>query len=241
MKNNPLLDEALEAIGALRSDGAHVHSITNSVAQNFTANVLLACGATVSMTANPVEVESFTANAKALHINLGTLDSNRIEAMRKASQVAESCSIPVTLDPVMIHLSNLRREIACELAGRSQMVRGNAKEIAALGIDDTEVCLVKTGKADEIAKNGTTVRVENGHPVMARVIATGCALGALISALSSKTDNPVAAALAGVLWFSVSGEIAAGKVSGPGSFQPAFLDELHTIPIDVIRREARLR
>ncbi len=51
-----LLKAAVNSIRALRADGALVHCITNTVAQNFTANVLLACGATPSMTVSPAEV-----------------------------------------------------------------------------------------------------------------------------------------------------------------------------------------
>jgi hydroxyethylthiazole kinase len=43
-----------------------VHCITNSVAQNFTANVLLAVGAVPSMTVAPDEIAEFVARADAL-------------------------------------------------------------------------------------------------------------------------------------------------------------------------------
>ncbi|MGI9352488.1 MAG: hydroxyethylthiazole kinase [Rhizobiaceae bacterium] len=241
MSNDQLLNEALEAISALRSEGAHVHSITNTVAQNFTANVLLACNATVSMTANHAEIESFVLNTEALHINLGTIDDGRIEAIKKAVAIAEKNSMPVSLDPVMIHISGQRRQLALEIATVARIVRGNARETDALGnsVDD-DTCLVKTGGIDEVWMADRKVGVKNGHPLLGRVIATGCALGALISALSAKTDDPFTAGLAGVLWFATAGEFAAQAVDGPGSFQPAFIDQLHAIPTETIRQMAEI-
>ncbi|MEM7214813.1 MAG: hydroxyethylthiazole kinase [Pseudomonadota bacterium] len=236
-----LLDDAMQAINALRSGGCHVHSVTNTVAQNFTANVLLACGATVSMTANPEEIESFLAKAQALHINLGTLDEKRVEAITKAVKFAGNNQIPVTLDPVMIHMSKVRQQLASDLAESASIIRCNQKEAEALGISGgSQTRLVKTGSIDEVETGDCTIKVKNGHPMMSKVIATGCAQGALISALSAKTSNLGSAALAGVLWFSVAGEVAAEKVNGPGSFQMAFLDELHGITVETIRRRAKL-
>ena len=59
-----------------------VHCITNAVAQNFTANVLLAAGAVPSMTLSVEEIGPFVAGANALLVNLGTFDHERREADR---------------------------------------------------------------------------------------------------------------------------------------------------------------
>ncbi|MEM9278345.1 MAG: hydroxyethylthiazole kinase, partial [Pseudomonadota bacterium] len=167
MPDPALLDQAIEVITALRGEGAHVHSITNTVAQNFTANVLLASGATVSMTANPKEIESFMQHANALHVNLGTLDDERVEAINKAVVMAQEKAIPITLDPVMIHVSEQRRELAKTLMKFPQIIRGNQSEINALDAKLAgEVCLVKTGQVDEIRQGGKVVKVENGHALM---------------------------------------------------------------------------
>ncbi len=236
-----LLDEAIEAIDVLRRDGARIHSITNTVAQNFTANVLLACNTKPSMTANPDEVEDFTSRANALHINLGTLDANRIQAIEKSITVANQRSIPVLLDPVMAHVSPLRAEFAGEIMDRTSIIRGNIHEIKTLGIEtEPRSCIVMTGESDRVLHKDISFTVNNGHPIMAKVIATGCALGALITALSSKTDCPACASAAGLIWFGVAGEIAASKTQSPGSFAPYFIDALYETSIDTLRQQARL-
>jgi hydroxyethylthiazole kinase len=236
-----LLDEAIETILVLRRDGARIHSITNTVAQNFTANVLLACNTKPSMTANPDEVEAFTSRADALHINLGTLDAERILAIRNSISIANKLKIPVLLDPVMANVSQLRASFAEEIAERTTIIRGNEQEINVLGIEDpSSLCVVKTGEQDQVLHESTCITVDNGHPIMAKVIATGCALGALITALSSKTDCPITASVAGLLWFGIAGEISAENSNGPGSFSPMFIDALYDVELDVLRDKAKL-
>ena len=69
-----------QCVARFRASKPHVHCITNSVAQNFTANVLLAAGATPSMTIAAEEIGDFVSMADALLINLGTMDSARTKA-----------------------------------------------------------------------------------------------------------------------------------------------------------------
>lgn len=236
-----LLDNALETIHVLRRDGARIHSITNTVAQNFTANVLLACNTKPSMTVNPDEVHAFTSRADALHLNLGTLDKGRVSAIKKALEIANTRSIPVLLDPVMAHVSPLRAEFASEIMNRTSIIRGNIHEIKTLGIqEDATSCIVTTGEEDQILHRGHSFAVHNGHPIMAKVIATGCALGGLITALSAKADNAAHASIAGLIWFGIAGEIAATKSQSPGSFVPYFIDALYETPIDTLKEKAKL-
>src|SRR3979490_1534953 len=59
-----LPDIAADIFARLRARNPRVHCITNAVAQNFTANVLLAAGAVPSMTVDPVEIAEFVARAQ---------------------------------------------------------------------------------------------------------------------------------------------------------------------------------
>ncbi len=72
-----LVERVLQAIDTLRSKQPRVHCITNTVAQNFSANVLLACGAIPSMTVAHDEIPDFTSRADGLLINLGTMNAER--------------------------------------------------------------------------------------------------------------------------------------------------------------------
>ncbi|MEO0327067.1 MAG: hydroxyethylthiazole kinase [Pseudomonadota bacterium] len=231
----------LGSIDQLRTKSAHVHSITNTVAQNFTANILLACGATVSMTANPDEIAGFVKKADALHVNLGTLDPERMKAIRIALSVAEEKSIPIILDPVMVHMSGLRAEFAREIAKSASIIRGNASEMEYFdNSKQSETCFITTGATDTICYQNAIISVANGDRIMDRVIATGCALGALVAALSTRADNPMVAGLAALIWYGVAGEVAAEKVKGPGSFIPEFLDSLYAIETATIAERAQI-
>lgn len=239
-KHNALAD-ALEAISDLRSGRVQLHSITNTVAQNFTANVLLACGASVSMTTNPFEIDSFVQHANALHINLGTLDNERKKAITRAIYLADSENKPILIDPVKVDVSFYRRHFTQSFLASASIIRGNAQEMMALDFEDRDtVCFVQTGQSDTVEYAGQTVKISNGHPIMDQVIATGCAMGALVAALAATATSPYTAGIAGCLWFSVAGELAAETSKGPGSFQTAFLDALNSVEIDTIRERANL-
>jgi hydroxyethylthiazole kinase len=56
--------------------------MTNEVVQTFTANTLLALGASPAMVIEPEEASQFAAIASALLVNVGTLTQERATAMR---------------------------------------------------------------------------------------------------------------------------------------------------------------
>ena len=70
-------DIAATVLRRIREHAPRVHCITNTVAQQFTTNVLLAAGAVPSMTLSPQEIGGFVAGADALLVNLGTFDAER--------------------------------------------------------------------------------------------------------------------------------------------------------------------
>ena len=63
----------------LREKKPLVHNITNYVVMNFTANTLLAMGASPVMAHGVDEVEEMVALAGALVINIGTLSQQWLE------------------------------------------------------------------------------------------------------------------------------------------------------------------
>src|SRR6185312_12377262 len=109
-----------------------VHCITNGVAQNFTANVLLAAGGVPSMTLSPEEVSAFVAGAQALLVNLGTFDAERREAASLAVAAATRNQLPWVLDPVFVDRAPPRAAFALELIGLGpSVVRLNQAEFFA--------------------------------------------------------------------------------------------------------------
>ena len=55
-----LIEQITDAWQKLQQTAPLIQCMTNQVASNYTANVLLACGASPAMIDNPFEAESFT-------------------------------------------------------------------------------------------------------------------------------------------------------------------------------------
>lgn len=126
-------DRVLALLDLVRSRRPLVHNITNYVAMAVSANVLLSLGASPAMVHAAEEVEEFAGIADALVINIGTLSTPWIAAMRLAAATATRLGKPWVLDPVAAGATRLRTETALGLLGlRPSIVRGNAGEILAL-------------------------------------------------------------------------------------------------------------
>src|SRR5690242_21655774 len=113
---------AADVLARIRTRRPRVHCITNSVAQNFTANMLLSAGAVPSMTTDPAEIREFVASADALLVNLGTLDAARQAAIKAALAEAQG-RMPWVLDPVFVDRALSRATFALELAARRPNVK----------------------------------------------------------------------------------------------------------------------
>src|SRR5271154_6731572 len=132
-----LADIAADVLARIRERAPRVHCITNSVAQQYTANMLLAAGAVPSMTLSPEEIAGFVGGADALLVNLGTFDAERRSAIAAALGAMRQRRLPWVLDPVFIERSPSRAKFARELAARApSVVRLNHAEFAALAGHD---------------------------------------------------------------------------------------------------------
>src|SRR6185295_217458 len=184
-----------DILARLRARAPRVHCITNSVAQAFTANALLAAGAIPSMTLSADEIGAFVARADALLVNLGTFDEERRDAAVAALEVASERRVPWVLDPVFIDRSEPRAACARSLVAQNpDAIRLNGAEFVALsGAEpddaalaayalDTLAVVALTGTVDRITDGAQSVAIENGHPLMARVTAMGCAASAITAA-----------------------------------------------------------
>ena len=78
----------LELVEKLRTDQPLVHNITNVVVTNFTANGLLALGASPVMAYAEEEVEEMAGIADALVLNIGTLSSSVVRSIILAGKAA---------------------------------------------------------------------------------------------------------------------------------------------------------
>jgi hydroxyethylthiazole kinase len=244
---------ASDLLTRLRARAPRVHCITNAVAQHFTANVLLAAGAIPSMTISADEIGAFVARADALLVNLGTFDEERRAAAATAIEVAAEEGVPWVLDPVFIDRSEPRAAYAQSLVGQKpRAIRLNRAEFMALSsleledgalaryALDTLAVLALTGAVDEITDGARTVSIENGHPLMARVTAMGCAASALTGAFLAIESDPLVATAAALLCFGVAGSVAGERATGPGSFPAALLDALYALDKKILVEKARV-
>ncbi len=230
-----------------------VHCITNAVAQTFTANMLLAAGAVPSMTIAPKEVRAFAARADALLINLGTFDPERQKASLAAIGVANKAGIPWVLDPVFIDRSPPRAAFAKKLVAlKPRALRLNLAEFGALAGGKTDDAALArfakarrtvvglTGERDLVRDAARLAAIANGHPLMARVTAMGCAASALVGATLAVEPDAWKAAAAALIVIGVAGEIAAARARGPGSFAMEILDALYALDRDTLIARAKV-
>lgn len=230
-------------------------SITNYVAMNYTANALLAIGASPIMSSCQEEMEELAAAADSTVINIGCLDITQASAMMTAARTAAYFCKPWVLDPAGVGASRLRMRTVLDLLEyRPGILRGNAAEIMAIagkrarssGVDSGEDALAALDSAKELSgKYGIVVsvsgpvdvitdgeRVETvggGSPLMPRVTAMGCTATALSAAFCAVMEDPFEAAVEAMRTMARAGEIAGSGSGGPGSFSIKFLDALHTL------------
>lgn len=241
---------------ALRFSTPLVHCITNYVAMNSTANILLAAGASPAMLHAIEEVADFTAIAGALSINIGTISSTWGDAMLMAAKTAHLQDIPWVLDPVAVGATRFRQTLCAELLTyQPTVIRGNASEVLALmglagqgrGVDATAStqdaftgaialaqrhgCVVAmTGLEDFVTNGRHHYRLTGGHALMPKVTTLGCGLSALAAGfVASNRERPFEASIAALACFSLAGSRAGEHAIGPGSFQVALLDALYQL------------
>ena len=245
---------AAAVLDRLRSGAPRVHCITNSVAQNFTANVLLATGGVPSMTLSGEEIGAFVARSNALLVNLGTFDRERREATSIALDSAGQNGLPWVLDPVFVDRAEQRAGYARDLIFLGpKAVRLNHAEFSALSgaapSDEAVAAYARarntvvglSGETDRVTDGTRIATIANGHALMAKVTAMGCAVSALVAASLAVETDAWRATVAALTIVGVAGELAAAKASGPGSFAVAILDELHTLDEQKLIAHARLQ
>ena len=242
----------LPVLQAFRRCSPLVHCITNDVVQAFTANILLALGASPAMVVEPDEAEQFAAIADALLINVGTLTALQVQAIHRGIDSALAADTPWVLDPVAVGGLTFRTHLCQQIIQKKPAaIRGNASEIIALaglsgggrGVDSTDSAasalpaaqtlarqtggiVVVTGEVDYVTDGSRTRTVSGGSIMMTRVVGTGCALSAVVAACCALPGDRLDNITAGCGFMKQAGSLAAGQSQGLGSFAVCFLDAL---------------
>ncbi|TNJ59412.1 hydroxyethylthiazole kinase [Paenibacillus hemerocallicola] len=262
------VETSLALVNRVREKKPLVYNITNVVVTNFTANGLLALGASPVMAYAREEAADMARIAGALVANIGTLDESVIESIIVAGRSANAHGVPVLLDPVGAGATPYRTEAVRRILREVRLyaIRGNAAEIANVigehgeikGVDAGETpgsdaaelarlaaqrlgtIAVVTGRHDYVSDGSVTYRVSNGTPLLTAVTGTGCLLTSVIGAFAAVEPDAVAAAVSALAFYGVAAELAVDS-SGPdrpGTFQTELLNRLHTTGAEDVRIRA---
>jgi hydroxyethylthiazole kinase len=255
-------------LAAIREKRPLIHSITNYVVMNETANAILCLGALPIMAHAVEEMEEMVGIAGALVLNIGTLEPVWIDAMEVAGRRANELGIPVVLDPVGAGATKLRTDSSRRLLERVRIsiVRGNAGEVATLAGIASEVrgvesiaasapreeiarrfastygCTVAiTGAVDVVSDGHRTARISNGHLLLSKVVGTGCISSVMVGAFAAVQPDALQAAVGGLVALGIGGEMAA-QVSGdrPGTFHMELYNALYALDTDSITSRANV-
>lgn len=177
-----------EILAAMRANPPLVQCLTNHVAMNIAANVMLAAGASPAMASDVEEAEEFAGIAAAVTVNIGTLGASFVAGAEAAIRGAKAAGRPWVLDPVACQATGYRRRIAAEfLAQGPSIIRGNASEVLSLageasrgrgvdGLDSVAAAedgarrlavasgsvVAVTGEVDYVTDGRREVRIEGG-------------------------------------------------------------------------------
>lgn len=239
-------------INQLRKEKPLVVCITNDVVKAFTANSLLALGASPIMSGEKSEASDILKHAGALLINIGTASEEKILLFKEMAYYANQYNIPIVLDPVGYGASKFRKNLVdmllrdyeislvkgnagemFALSGREavtkgvdSIIEGNTLEIARAAYGALNVPVLVTGESDALVSGNNRVILRNGHEYQESITGSGCVLGGIIGGFLAldKSDESIVKA---TTVYNVSAENAAESAAGPGTFATQFIDALY--------------
>jgi hydroxyethylthiazole kinase len=245
-------EEIRKGFAAIGAASPFVYGLTNYVAANLNANVLLAVGAGPAIGAAADWPSVFPAGAGGMWINTAALMSSGPESLLTAARTAHAAGTPWVLDPVAVGAGAPEYDavVTSLLEFRPTIIRGNASELIALGggtggqgvettadsSDAVEVIarlslgtgavVAVSGPVDYISDGTRTVSVPGGDIRLTQVTGAGCSLGALCAAAAAAITDPFLAASVAHAAYAVAAERAGARTTGTGSFAVALIDEL---------------
>lgn len=252
----------------IRKEKPLIHHITNYVVANETANLTLAFGALPVMSHSIDEVSEMVSHARALLLNIGTLDKSQIESMIVAGKEANELGIPAILDPVGVGATSIRTDSARKIMKEVKIaaIRGNVAEISILagyqaaiagvealgGEEGIEIavkelahkwdCLVcATGVTDYVSDGRRLALINNGHPMLSTITGTGCMATTSLAIFLSVSENRFEYAVEGLATFGIIGELAAENADKlPGTFHQEIYNVTYNLTDETISRMKRV-
>src|SRR5262249_28463044 len=122
--------------------------------------------------------------------------------------------------------------------------RGGRRELAD-GVADYartgKTVIGLSGESDLVSDGERMVSIANGHPLMARVTAMGCAGSALIAACLAMEPDAFIATVAALLIIHIAGELSPEKSARPGSFPASIIDAVYNLDGPTLIDRAKVR
>ena len=241
---------------------------TNEVTINDCANVTLALGASPLMSYSYEEVNELVEISSAVVINIGTMNSDRLNLFLQAGKAANKYNKPVIFDPVGVFATKIRTKFVNKLLNevKFDVIKGNIAEIKFMcgfdvkgkgvdsfddGEDSSEIVkkaakkleciIVATGAIDYISDGETVIKIENGTDKLKAITGTGCMTGSLIGSYLGVTEDKLQAAIMGVLSMALAGELT-NKYNLPiGSFKVELMNNIYKLDKKIIEENAKIK
>ncbi|MFM2277955.1 MAG: hypothetical protein RLZZ444_186 [Pseudomonadota bacterium] len=240
-------------LAKLKANGPFVYGVTNYIAANLSANILLAVGAGPAIGVAADWPEAFAAGASGVWINAAGVMSNSPDRILAVAKSAQSAGTPWVLDPVAIGAgARIYDQFIRDLLDfKPTVIRGNASELIALagagtggkGVETTAssydalpvlndlaartgAVVAVSGVTDFITDGTNVVAVEGGDVRLTKLTGAGCSLGALIAAFLPSSESALSGAVAAHAIYAEAAERAGQTAHGTASFGIGFIDEL---------------
>ncbi|KAJ2156155.1 thiamine biosynthetic bifunctional enzyme [Coemansia sp. RSA 552] len=258
-----------DAFAAVRkaSEPPQVHHVTSSVAACDCASACLALGGQPTISGAACEQPELAAAASALVVSTGAGQTD--DVLREALRHAARHRKPVVLDvdSATPYRTGLARELLRDY--NIYAIRASAAGIAALvsapGAQPSNsdpvfsdpvgvICqlsrrcgclVIMTGAVGYLSDGSATFAIRNGHRLQdthaAAASISATALATHIYTPSSQAA-PLVGALAGAIAINIAAEHAAARsdVKGPGTFRPAFIDEMYSLTSEMLLEEMKI-
>lgn len=129
-----LLNKIVSIMNKVKNENPLTICITNAVTINDCANAILAIDGSPAITDYSEDVGELITIAKALVINLGMLNDEKIKGIFKACDVATKIGLPIIIDPVAVGVTENRNKLIIKLIENYNInsIRGNISEIKAI-------------------------------------------------------------------------------------------------------------
>ena len=224
-----------ELINKVKEINPLVLHYTNEVTINDCANITLALGASPLMSYSEEEVEEIVSVASSVVINIGTMNSSRLNLFVKAGKAANKFIGGLDVRGQGVDSFDDGEDI-------SEVVKKVANKLGCI--------VVATGKVDFISDGENVIKVVNGTPKLKSVTGTGCMTGSLIGSYLGtynclKEDEKnifkkVEAVAMGVITMALAGELADKNNIAIGSFKEKLMNNVYEMNKEKLKEYARI-